>query len=90
MDAEDHSRPALSERRNGGDEVVEGSWDVPLKVADAARLLNVSPATLYREIQDGRLRAVRIRGTWRIRHSEIERYLESNDTQARGKHFARR
>lgn len=69
---------------------MEQAWDTPLRVADAARLLNVSAATLYREIADGRIRAVRIRGTWRIRHSELLRYLERNDTQARGQYIARR
>lgn len=65
-------------------------WDTPLPIRDAARLLNVSPATIYREIHEGRIRAVRIRSTWRIRHSELIKYLERNDTQARGQHIARR
>lgn len=69
---------------------MEQAWDAPLRVADAARLLNVSPATLYREIAEGRIRAVRIRNTLRIRQSELQRYIERNDTQARGQHITRR
>lgn len=65
-------------------------WDIPLPVRDAAKLLNVSPATIYREVHEGRIRAVRIRSTLRIRTSELMRYLERNDTQARGQHIARR
>lgn len=68
---------------------MEKQWDVLLTVADAANLLNVSRATVYREIREKRLGAVQIRRVWRIRYSEVERYLQRHDTLARGEHLAR-
>lgn len=43
-------------------------------IEEVARLLKVSKDTIYREIQAGKLRAVKIGNQWRIHHSEIQRY----------------
>lgn len=56
-----------------------------LRVADVARLLDVSPVTIYRRISDGTLPAVRL-GSWgplRVRASELERVLVESE-QSRG------
>lgn len=51
------------------------SDDPLLTVAEVARALRVSSMTIYREINDGELPALRIGGTWRIRTSAVEHYL---------------
>ncbi len=50
--------------------------DLPLPIPDACvRLGKIHRATLYREVQDGRLRLTKIRGGSFVMESEIERYL---------------
>src|SRR5882762_8403877 len=43
--------------------------------AEAAERLKVSARTLRREVADGRLRGVRIRGCWRIAQADLDSYL---------------
>jgi excisionase family DNA binding protein len=45
------------------------------KLAPLAEAANVSRPTLYRLIQDGRLRAIKVRGTWRIPLEDAEALL---------------
>ena len=69
----DPSAPA-----NGGAQTSHGeNIQLAYRVARAARLLDVSPMTLYREIEAGRLPAIRIRGCLLIPRAEIERLLTS-------------
>ena len=46
-----------------------------LTLADAARLLKVSERTIRREIADGRLVALQVRGAIRIEPTELARYI---------------
>jgi len=42
---------------------------------EIAKHLGVSIRTIYREIESGDLRALRVRGSWRVCRSELEAYL---------------
>jgi len=42
---------------------------------EIAARVNVSVATIYRLIQEGHLKALVIRGSYRIEAAELERYL---------------
>lgn len=44
-----------------------------LKVSEAAEALNVSPSTIYRIINEGRLTKIMVRGSIRIPAVEVER-----------------
>lgn len=46
-----------------------------LTVAEVARTMRVSNMTVYRLIKSGQLRAIRVGKNYRIRESEVERYL---------------
>ena len=48
---------------------------LPSQVAD---LLQVTPRTVVREAESGRLRAVRFRSRWRIPESALAEYLEKS------------
>ena len=57
-------------------------FQIPLKPTfcpgQIAEIFGVSPRTIYREIEDGNLRAIRIRGSLRVPLSELEAYLKRN------------
>ena len=46
-----------------------------LTVQEAAKMLGVSPNTIYREVEAGRLNLFRVRGASRVRLSDVERIL---------------
>jgi excisionase family DNA binding protein len=48
---------------------------------EVAQVLKVSAATLSRAIRDGKLKALRVGGQWRIVGTELVKYLNS-ETQA--------
>jgi len=48
-----------------------------LTIEDVAKILNVSPATVRRLIEDGELKAKKIRGQWRIKKEDLDAYLAS-------------
>lgn len=48
-----------------------------LDIHEAARYLTVSERTIYREIQRGRLRVVKMGGTTRFRRAELDRYIRA-------------
>ena len=54
-----------------------------LRVSEAASLLNVRKATIWRWIADGRLPSVRLVGVRRIRRSWIEDFIEEARSQGR-------
>jgi len=47
-----------------------------LTVKEVAEILRVSQPTVLRVIDDGELRAIRVRNQWRIRRSDLEDYLQ--------------
>lgn len=51
-----------------------------LTVRQASELTKLSRTSLYREIEDGKLQALRIRGSVRIQRSELERYVRAAAT----------
>jgi excisionase family DNA binding protein len=53
---------------------------------DAARLLGLSRATVYRLLADGRIRSVRIGRSRRIPHRAICDYVDTLDFAAGGDH----
>ncbi len=52
-----------------------GVGDRLLTVAEVADIMRVSNMTVYRLIKSGQLAAIRVGKNYRIRESEIERYL---------------
>jgi excisionase family DNA binding protein len=52
--------------------------DTVYTVSEAATLLKVSIATIRRMIDDGQLRAIKVRGQLRIPKEEIDRILRGN------------
>jgi excisionase family DNA binding protein len=53
-----------------------------LTVAEVADQLRVSNMTVYRLIKAGRLAAVRVGKSYRVREDDVDRYLASTYTQA--------
>lgn len=55
-----------------------GDITMPLlrTIDESTEILRVSRTTLYREIRAGRLEAVKVNGSTRIRESELRRYVE--------------
>jgi len=47
-----------------------------LTVKEVAEILRVSQPTILRMIDDGELRAIRVRNQWRIRRSDLDEYLQ--------------
>ena len=61
------------------------SAGLPVMAVDinqAAQMIGVSDDTIRREIDRGRLRAVKIGRVWRIRMSELEAYLRRCEARA--------
>jgi excisionase family DNA binding protein len=55
-----------------------------LTVAEVAAHMRVSNMTVYRLIKGGELAAVRVGHNYRIRESELERYLAERSVQVEG------
>ncbi len=53
-----------------------------LTAAEVAGQLRVSTMTVYRLIKAGRLAAVRVGKSYRVREDDVDRYLASTYTQA--------
>ncbi len=53
-----------------------------LTVAEVAAILRVSTMTVYRLIKAGRLAAVRVGKSYRVREDDVDRYLASTYTEA--------
>lgn len=45
-------------------------------VEEVAKYLKVTPTTIYRMLEDGRLTGFKIGASWRIRESDITAYIE--------------
>lgn len=50
-----------------------------LDLQDAADYLSVSRRTVYREVQRGKLRMVKVGGSTRFRKSELDRYIKASE-----------
>ena len=53
-----------------------------LTVKEVAEILRVSQPTVLRMIDDGELRAIRVRNQWRIRRSDLDDYLQRGGSGA--------
>ncbi len=53
-----------------------------LTVAEVAEMLRVSNMTVYRLINAGQLRAVRVGKSYRLTEDDVDRYLAEGYTQA--------
>lgn len=49
------------------------------KVPEAAALLNLHPRTVWRLVKSGALPSVKLGGSRRIRHEDLEAYLRGQD-----------
>ena len=50
--------------------------------SEVASCLRVSPVTISRSIRDGKLKAFRVGGQWRILGSQVVKYIESQTDRA--------
>lgn len=53
-----------------------------LTVGEVARLMRVSNMTVYRLIRSGSLKAVRVGNRYRLRESDVDRYLDESYVKA--------
>jgi len=53
--------------------------DRAISLAEAAGRLGVSVRTIRRMIDEGKIRAFKVLGQWRIRESEIERVMRGDN-----------
>jgi excisionase family DNA binding protein len=57
---------------------IEIKADALVKVADAAKILGVSPRTVWRMIADGQLTVRRVRSCTRLSLAQVSSYLHGN------------
>jgi excisionase family DNA binding protein len=55
-----------------------------LTITEVARYLQVVPLTVYRAIDRGDLRAVKVGRVWRIRREDLQAYLDRSSSHPRG------
>jgi excisionase family DNA binding protein len=55
-----------------------------LTVSEVAELMRVSNMTVYRLIKSGQLKALRVGKNYRIRESEVDRYLSDRSVWVEG------
>jgi excisionase family DNA binding protein len=55
--------------------------DLLLTVAEVADTMRVSNMTIYRLIKSGELPALRVGKNYRIRHSDVQRFLEDRSVR---------
>ena len=55
-----------------------------LTLSEAARLLQVSTRTLHRMIRSGDIPALKVGGQWRLRETQLQQWLEDQETSAVG------
>ena len=53
-----------------------------LTLSEAAQLLQVSTRTLHRMIRGGDLPALKVRGQWRLRETQLQQWVEHQETSA--------
>lgn len=64
--------------------LVEGFGEPLLTVGEVASLMRVSNMTVYRLIKGGQLAAIRVGKNYRIRRSDVDRYLNERSVNVRG------
>ncbi len=52
-----------------------------LTVDEVAAELRVSAQTVRKLIEEGQLRAFKVRGQWRIRRADLDRYIEKQSNR---------
>ena len=52
------------------------------RMDEVAEYFSVSPTTIRREIEEGHIKAVKIRGQWRIPRTAILEYQNEHSTQS--------
>ena len=52
-----------------------------LKISDAAKYLNINPWTIRDMLRRGELKGYKIKNRWRIKLSDIEKYLQSRSNK---------
>lgn len=67
------------------DEVVGGARHLLLTVPEAASELRVHRMTVYRLLEEGKLRAVRVRAALRIPRAELEKFIADQLPQRRAR-----
>ncbi len=50
--------------------------DQMLTIQQVTDRLQIADETVYRYIRQGKLKAVRVGGLWRVRESDLERFLQ--------------
>lgn len=55
-----------------------------MTIQDVAAYLKMSPQTIYRMAQQGRIPALKVQSRWRFRRSDIESWLTPKDNHTRG------
>ncbi len=60
------------------------SGDRLLTVGEVANAMRVSNMTVYRMIKAGQLAAIRVGKNYRIRESDVDRYLSSRSVKVEG------
>ena len=75
----------LVQRTPGAKAPADGSIQKPFRVAEVAALLDVHQATVYRDIEAGRLKALRVgtgKGALRIMPAALDAYLALLEVRA--------
>lgn len=54
-----------------------------LTPAEAAKYLRVNPQTVYRLLNEGTLHGAKVGRTWRVRRSELDRFLAGDRREDR-------
>lgn len=75
--------PASGQERGPVDERLLGG-DRLLTVGEVAATMRVSNITVYRLIKGGQLGAIRVGKNYRIRESDVTRYLSDRSVKAEG------
>ena len=55
-----------------------------LTVAQVAEYLKLSDKTIRRMISSGQLKASKVRGSWRIKETDVEKYLNAHTNGKKG------
>ena len=55
-----------------------------LTIREVAAYLHIVPLTVYRAIDRGDLRAVKVGRVWRIRQQDLQAYLDRSTSRPRG------
>ncbi|MGH2636100.1 MAG: helix-turn-helix domain-containing protein [Actinomycetota bacterium] len=71
----------MSGRSRGGWTAGRQAGDRLLTVAEVAATMRVSNMTVYRLIKSGELPAIRVGKNYRIRESDMDRYLEQRQVE---------